>query len=114
MSVIQFKAQQVEYNEAIDGEIVQISFDEDPNQDPFNRKKCYVMISQNYELPGRATVEWHDGSKEDGGATIQSYSITDSDFELTTNNGVIFKVQHEGNTNTVNRIKDFLNYESTH
>lgn len=72
MKNINFKACEVEYNEAIDGEIIQITFDEDPEQDPFNRTKCYVMISQNYEFPGTPNVEWHDGESDDGGSEVLS------------------------------------------
>ena len=57
MTNINFIANEVEYTEVIDGEIVHLSFDEDPDQDPLKRTKCYLMISQNYEFPGKTTVE---------------------------------------------------------
>ena len=68
MKEISFFATEVEYNEAIGGEIVQVSFDEDPEQDPFSRTKCYVMISQNYEFQVYPSLEWHDGIDDNGGA----------------------------------------------
>jgi hypothetical protein len=67
MTNIKFIASEVEYTEALDGEIVQLSFDEDPDQDPFNRTKYYFMISQNYEFPGKPSMEWHDGKTDNGG-----------------------------------------------
>ena len=111
MKIIQFKATDVEYNEAIDGEIVQISFDEDPDQGPFDRNKCYVMISQNYEFPAKPTVEWHDGENDDGGAEIQSYILTKNKFELKTNIGVMFKVEHECNKDVLTEIEAFFKRE---
>jgi len=111
MKTIQFTALEVEYNEAIDGEIVQISFDEDPDQDPFNRKKCYVSISQNYEFPGKPTIEWHDGESDDGGAEIKDYELTDSIFNLQTNAGVTFNIQYHGNSKVLKMIKSFFKRE---
>jgi hypothetical protein len=111
MNIIQFTASEVSYNEAIDGEIVQILFDEDPDQDPFNRKKCYVLITQNYEFPGKPTVEWHDGESDDGGAEIKDFELTNSGFELHTNAGVIFKVQHHGNSEVLKMIQSFFQRE---
>ena len=111
MNNINFKASEVEYSEAIDGEIVQVSFDEDPEQDPFDRTKCYVMISHNYEFPGKPTVEWHDGENDDGGAEIQSYILTNNKFELKTNIGVMFKVEHECNKDVLTEIEAFCQRE---
>lgn len=108
MKNIHFKACEVEYNEAIDGEIVQITFDEDPEQDPFNRTKCYVMISQNYEFPGTPNVEWHDGESDDGGSEVLSYRLNSDLFELTTTDGVAFKVQHDCRGKTFTKIQEFL------
>jgi hypothetical protein len=111
MNIIQFTASEVSYNEAIDGEIVQISFDEDPDQDPYNRKKCYVLISQNYEFSGKPTVEWHDGVSDDGGAEIKGVELTNSKLELQTNAGVIIKVQHHGNSEVLKKIQLFFQRE---
>jgi hypothetical protein len=111
MKIVQFTASEVEYNEAIDGEIVQIIFDEDPDQDPFNRKKRFVLISHSYEFPGKPTVEWHDGECDDGGAEIKSYKLTSKDFVLKTNAGVMFKVQHHGHNEVLRKIKAFFQRE---
>ncbi len=111
MNYIHFKASEVEYNEAIDGEIVQVSFDEDPDSDPFDRTKCYVMISQNYEFPGPPTVEWHDGEQYDGGSEVLSCKFTKNFFELTTTNGVKFRVKHDCQVKIFNKIRAFLQHE---
>ena len=111
MKIIQFTASEVEYNEAIDGEIVQISFDEDPNKDPFNGNKCNVSISQNYEFPGKPTIEWHDGENDDGGAEIKHYELTDNILKVQTNAGISFKVHHHCSSKVLKLIKSFLQRE---
>jgi len=111
MKNINFTAIEVKYNEAIDGEIVQILFDEDPDQGPFDRTKCYVMISQNYEFPGTATVEWHDGESDDGGAEVLGYSLTSDLFELIITGGVAFRVQHDCSEDMHIKIQEFLQHE---
>ncbi len=111
MSNIDFKASEVEYSEAIDGEIVQVSFDEDPGQGAFDRTKCYVIISQNHEFPGTPTVEWHDGETGGGGAEVQSYRLTKDLFELIITDGVKFRVKHDCKEETFVKIRAFLQHE---
>jgi hypothetical protein len=111
MTNINFIASEVEYTEAIDGEIVQFYFDEDPNQDPLNRTKCYLMVSQNYEFPGKPTVEWHDENADDGGEEVVNYLLTKNIFELTTTNNLKFKIQHNCQRETFNLIQKFLYHE---
>lgn len=112
MTNINFVASGVEYTEAIDGEIVQVSFDEvldeDLDQDPFSQTTCYLLISQNYEFPGKPTVEWHDGKTDDGGAEVANYKFTKDSFELTTTNSTKFEIQHNCNEKTFLQIQRFL------
>src|SRR6185436_16662039 len=57
--------------DAIDGEILQVTFDTLlPSCDEVERRTPYVLISRNFEFPGSATVEWHDGI-DYGGAKIK-------------------------------------------
>jgi hypothetical protein len=58
------------------GKIIQISFDEDSSGKPFNRTKCYICISKNYEFTGEPTLEWHDGKDYDGGSEVQKFRTT--------------------------------------
>jgi hypothetical protein len=109
---ITFKANDVTYTEAIDGEIIQICFDEDSDQDPLNRNKCYLMISQNYEFNhDEPTIEWHDGNKDGGGSEVFSYSLNEKSFELTTNDGLIFSIQHRCEKDVLTKIQQFLEHE---
>ena len=112
MKSITFKANDVTYNEAIDGEIIQVCFDEDPDQDPFKRNKCYLMISQNYEFNhGEPAIEWHDGKDFDGGSEVFSYSLKEGIFELTTNDGVMFNIEHGCEKDILIKIQQFLECE---
>jgi hypothetical protein len=43
-----YYAIEAKHSKTIDGEIVQISFDEDPDQDPFNRTKSQYRKIMNY------------------------------------------------------------------
>jgi len=47
---IKFTAHDVSYTEAIDGEIIQASFEEDGDDDPINPSKFYFDISVSYEF----------------------------------------------------------------
>jgi hypothetical protein len=108
---INFKDIDVEYNEAIDGDIVEISFDEDSNEDPFNRTKCYICISQNYEFRGEPTLEWHDGKDYDGGSGIENYNLTKDIFELETTDGLSFKIYHSCPNKVLVQIQEFLDHK---
>lgn len=66
-----FHATFLDCTEAIGGDLLQVSFDTvefDADEDA--RQTPYVLISRLFEFPGRATIEWHDGSDHDGGAEI--------------------------------------------
>ena len=68
-----FKAKFVGCADAIDGEILQVSFDtKSDGEDEDERRTPYVLISRNFEFPDPATIEWHDGNDYDGGAMILS------------------------------------------
>ena len=108
---INFKAIEATYNEAIDGEIIQISFDEDSSEDPFNRTKRYICISQNYEFRNEPTLEWHDGKDYGGGAGVQNYNLTKDLFELETTDGLNFKIEHNCSNKVLVQIQEFLEHE---
>jgi len=108
---ITFVANEVSYLDALDGDIVQLSFDEDPDQDPFHRIKCELSISQNYEFPGKPTVEWHDGEDYDGGVEVRRYRLTQNLFELETIDGPTFTIQHRCPHETYVQIERFLQRE---
>lgn len=66
---LSFEAKCVDCVDAIDGGILQVTFDTlPPDNDDVERRAPYLMISRNFEFPASATVEWHDGIQYDGGA----------------------------------------------
>ena len=72
---LSFEALYVDCSNAMDGEIQQAVFDtvrDDPDGAEYNRKSPYALISRNFEFPGEATIEWHDGNDNEGGDSINS------------------------------------------
>ena len=73
---VAFEAKFVGCADAIDGEILQVSFDTVPENHPeAERSTPYVLISRSFELADSPTVEWHDGQDFDGGAEIISVTL---------------------------------------
>ena len=106
---IEFTANDVSYNEALGGDIVQIYLEEDGNDDSFNPSKYYIHISANYEFPPfTAKVDWFDGNEEDGGIGIANYKISKNSLQLWLDNGMSFCVNFDTEKNTFSSIKDFL------
>lgn len=72
-----FKARFVGCADAIGGEILQVAFDTMPERDDEDERRTpYVLISRNFEFPGSAKIEWHDGVDYDGGAEIICLTLT--------------------------------------
>ena len=66
-SIIQFTATTVQCSEAIDWEIVQVTFDTmDPSFDEENRTTPYLLISANFEFGERVQIEYQDGKDYEG------------------------------------------------
>lgn len=72
-----FTSRFVSCADAIGGDILQVTFDTKPrNEDEDERSTPYVLVSCNFEFPGPATIEWHDGVEYNGGAEITSLTLT--------------------------------------
>ena len=108
---IEFFASVVEYREALDGEIVQVSFQGYSEQDPLKTIKLFFSISQNYEFPGKPTLEWFDGKNQTGGAEVFEYNLTSSLFELKTMDDLVFRIRHNCPKKVLTQIQDFLKHE---
>ena len=66
-----FEAEWVDCADAMDGEILQVTLDTiAPDHDEDERCTPYVRLSQNFEFPGPATIEWHDGKDYDGARIV--------------------------------------------
>lgn len=72
-----FRAKFVRCADAIGGDILQVCFETMPeSSDEDERDTPYLLISQKFEFPGPATIEWHDGSDYDGGVDIVPVTLT--------------------------------------
>jgi len=111
-----FNSLEVEYSEALDGDIVQVTFQENPEPDidyskkdsPLPSPMKYISISANYEFSPNKAVEWCDGEEFDGGGDIRELTLTKSLLELVLVNGVSFAVSFNINETTFQNIKSFL------
>jgi len=106
---IKFTAHDVSFREAIDGEIVQISFEEDGDDDPISPSKYYFHISVNYEFPPIIpSVGWFDGSESNGGATILNYKIDRNSIQLWLDNDMSFDIDFKIEDTLFNDIYNFI------
>ncbi|OEU52443.1 MAG: hypothetical protein BA871_08875 [Desulfuromonadales bacterium C00003096] len=106
---IKFNAKEVEYSEAIDGEIIQISFGENDSDDILENPYNYITISVNYEFPPiEPTIEWCDGVEFTGGNDIKSYAITNDSFQLDLSDNVSFDISFKTNEEKLKNIEAFL------
>lgn len=106
---IKFTAHDVSYVESIDGEIAQVSFNEDRDDDPLNPSKFSFDISVSYEFPPIIpSVEWFDGSDYDGGANILNCKIGRNSLQLWLDNGMSFDIDFEIEDTLFNDINKFI------
>jgi len=109
---LEFKAKSVSYEEAIGGDIIQVSFEENPDDDPINpRSKC-LSFSINHEFPPcKLMFEWCDGSTSYGHAKAIKYTISNSELNLWLEDDVTINVKFSTELETYNRIAYLLNNE---
>ena len=88
-----FDATRIDCAGALGGEILQVNFDTAPeDQDEAQRSTPYVIISRNFEFPGSAAIEWHDGHDYDGGAEILAVTLKRARITLCVNRKLNFEV----------------------
>ena len=114
---LEFYAQEVDYVEAIDGEIVQVSFQEkpDPGVD-YGKKnsglpppiKC-IDISVSYEFPPYTpTVHWCDGEDFGGGQSIKNLELSETRLKISLEKDIHVNVEFNTDEATFKDIKRFL------
>jgi hypothetical protein len=104
-----FEAEQVGCVEMLDGDILQVTFDTlPPSPDEVERRSPCVMISRNFEFPGAATVEWHDGVEYDGGAEITAIVLKRERVSATLNRDLVFDVTFRISDETFTTLKSYL------
>ncbi len=114
---LQFFAQEVSYSEALDGEIVQVLFQEEPDPEiDYSKKKIpipppvkYVMFSANYEFPPyEIDVEWCDGKDEDGRNHIKEVVISRTELKVVLEDGSRMNIEFSTDEITFGNIQRFL------
>jgi len=104
-----FDAKTVDCADALDGEILQVSFDSAAaDQDEEERSTPYILISRNFEFPGSATIEWHDGQKYDGGAEIVSATLRRARISIQVDRGLNFDVAFRVPDKKFTKLTSFL------
>jgi len=108
----QFDAKSVTYVEGLGGDIAQVTFEENPDDDPLNPTSCSLCLTINYEFPpSRIDVEWCDGNDYDGGAEAIKYSISNSEFIVWLDTDASIKVNFSTNTSRYKKIVSLLRKE---
>jgi len=107
---LSFHAPYVECTNALDWEIQQVLFDTiDDDADAEDRRESpYVMIGQNFEFPGPATIEWHDGKDYDGGGTIRSAFLEPTKVHFSLDESRTIMVTFEINARQFQELKKYL------
>jgi hypothetical protein len=104
-----FKAEKVDYSEALDGDLIQVTFEQRDSEDYINDPPIYVSISVLYEFPPyEPSIEWYDGSEFNGGIEIESYELKNGYFEINLENGDSFEIDFEVDKTTFKNIESFL------
>ena len=114
---LEFYAKEVHYCEALDGDLINVSFREHPDPEVDYSKKNFqfpppvkgVFFSANYEFPPYTTyVDWCNGNEEDGGESIKEIELTKTSLKMVLKNNFSFNIGFETDDLTFKNIKSFL------
>ena len=88
-----FDAKFVYCGDAMDGEILQVSFDTiSETQHEDERSTPYVLISCNFEFSDSATIEWYNGSDYNGGAEIVDLTLSRTRISIKLDSGLVINI----------------------
>jgi hypothetical protein len=106
---LKFRAKSVSYNEALGGDIVQVIFDEDPDDDALNPRSKNVCAAISYEFPPCDLLfEWSDGSQCGGGLKAQRYLLSEKRFSVSLADGTSIEIEHSADAETISKISALL------
>jgi hypothetical protein len=104
-----FEAKFVDCGDAIEGEIIQVSFDTIPGTHAEEeRRSPYLLLSRNFEFSDAATAEWHDGQNYDGGAEIASMTLRRNRVVVKLDRDLEFEVAFRVSDKKFRTLKSFL------
>lgn len=111
---IEFYASKVTYNEALGGEIVQVNFEEEENDDPFKPTNLYLHISANYEFGSSVpSAQWFDGRDEDGGIDVEFFNLNQNEAQIHLKNSHKFIIRYSAAPSIIEKIRSFLSQDCT-
>lgn len=109
---LEFKANGVCYEEALGGDLVHVSFEENPDDDSLKPTSKSLFLSINYEFPPcRIYFEWCDGNEFDGRFEAKRYNLSHSEFYVELTNGSVFNVEFKTDELTYQKIEQLLRRE---
>lgn len=92
---IHFRASRVECREAIDWEIVQVSFDTmGASFEEESRTTPYLLISANFEFSERVQIEYHDG-RDYAGDSLNRIDLCRNRIVAVSGGGCEFEIAFE-------------------
>ena len=108
MNII-FEAKEVTYNEAIGGDLVQVYFNQEDNDDLLDNPLKYLLLSINYEFPPyEPSIEWYDGDEFNGGGKIIGYNFQIDGLKMQLDNGLRFDISFKFEKVLYNKIHKFI------
>ena len=113
---LEFEAQETDYNEALDGDIVQVHFQAFPFSDIDYGKKNAPLpppikslgFSVNYEFDIDIQVEWCDGEEDYGRFGIKKLDLTNKKITVLLENDYLITVKFNTDDITYKKIHRFL------
>ncbi len=113
---LEFEAEETDYNEAIDGDIVQVHFQEYPDPDIDYGKKNAPLpppikslgFSANYEFGSDIEVSWCDGEEDYGGLAIKNIDLSINNISVLLEDDTLIKVKFSTDKITYKKIHHFL------
>jgi hypothetical protein len=109
--LIQFQAIQVSCGEAMDYEIVQVTFDsveDDPDADYRERASPYLMLSVNFEFDDAVQLEFHDGQADDGGYRVTEIKLWRDRVRVVAEGGPEFDIGFQLSKTAFTELRRFL------
>ncbi len=113
--LIRFKAVSVNCGEAIDYQIVEVTFDstkDDPYADYQERDAPYLTLSVNFEYEEEdqdgVQLDFHDGQEDDGGYGVNEIELWRDRVRVVASNGPEFDIGFELSKKAFTRLRKFL------
>ena len=105
---VQFRAITVDCSEAMDWEIVRVTFDtEAPDFDEENRTSPYLSISANFEFGDDVQLEFHDESDYNGDS-LRKFDLWRSKAIAVSRRGYEFDITFDISENSFRELREFL------